>query len=226
MEITKLIVDEVSTAGVKEVCTANEEPVSTAPTNITAAQPRETTSKNVKVTQVFRRIRGVMIQDPEETTTTRTESSTPKVQAKDKGKDTLIEEPEIPKTRKHQIQADADLAKKLEDEEQAQFENEQRIEQEKSLKVFKANEALINIWEEIQEKIDADAELARKLDVEEQQQYTDAEKAKLFMEFTEKRRKYFARKREIEKRNKPPTKAQQIKIMSNYLKNMDGWKHN
>nr|GEY90358.1 hypothetical protein [Tanacetum cinerariifolium] len=48
------------------------------------------------------------------------------------------------------------------------------------------------------------------------------EKAKLFMEFMEKRRKFFATKRDEEKRNKPPTKAQQRSIMSTYLKNMDG----
>nr|GEZ62516.1 hypothetical protein [Tanacetum cinerariifolium] len=34
----------------------------------------------------------------------------------------------------------------------------------------------------------------------------------------------FLRKREIEKRNIPPTKAQQISLMCTYLKNMDGWK--
>nr|GEY56584.1 hypothetical protein [Tanacetum cinerariifolium] len=40
----------------------------------------------------------------------------------------------------------------------------------------------------------------------------------------QKRRKFFAAKRTAEKRNKPPTKAQQRIIMSTYLKNMDGWK--
>nr|GFD24399.1 hypothetical protein [Tanacetum cinerariifolium] len=39
-----------------------------------------------------------------------------------------------------------------------------------------------------------------------------------------KRRKLFAAKRDEEKRNKPPTMAQQRIIMSTYLKNMDGWK--
>nr|GEV99317.1 hypothetical protein [Tanacetum cinerariifolium] len=39
-----------------------------------------------------------------------------------------------------------------------------------------------------------------------------------------KRRKYFAAKRADEKRNKPPTKAQQRKIMYTYLKNMKGYK--
>nr|GFB05673.1 hypothetical protein [Tanacetum cinerariifolium] len=73
-------------------------------------------------------------------------------------------------------------------------------------------------------KVDADYQLAERLQAEEQEQLTDAEKAKLFMEFMEKRRKFFAAKRAEEKRNKPPTKAQQRSIMSTYLKNMDRWK--
>ncbi|GKC08829.1 hypothetical protein Tco_1000439 [Tanacetum coccineum] len=40
----------------------------------------------------------------------------------------------------------------------------------------------------------------------------------------EKRRKFFAAKRAKEKRNRPPTKAQQRSIMCTYLKNMEGWK--
>nr|GEV26283.1 hypothetical protein [Tanacetum cinerariifolium] len=52
----------------------------------------------------------------------------------------------------------------------------------------------------------------------------DAEKVRLFMELLENKRKFFARKREIKKRNRPPTKAQQRNLMCTYLKNMDGWK--
>nr|GEU94321.1 hypothetical protein [Tanacetum cinerariifolium] len=52
MKIVKIIVDEVSTAGVQDVNTANEEPVSAAPTNITTAQPSEITKTNVVTTQV------------------------------------------------------------------------------------------------------------------------------------------------------------------------------
>ncbi|GJZ77349.1 hypothetical protein Tco_0642021 [Tanacetum coccineum] len=40
----------------------------------------------------------------------------------------------------------------------------------------------------------------------------------------EKRRKHFAAKRAEERRNRPPTKAQQRSIMCTYLKNMAGWK--
>nr|GEV72316.1 hypothetical protein [Tanacetum cinerariifolium] len=86
-----------------------------------------------------------------------------------------------------------------------------------------ANSALIETWEDIQAKVDADYQLAERLQAEEQEQLTDAEKAKLFMDFIEKRKKFFAAKRDEEKRNKPPTKAQQRILMCTYL-NIDGWK--
>nr|GEV49288.1 hypothetical protein [Tanacetum cinerariifolium] len=73
-------------------------------------------------------------------------------------------------------------------------------------------------------KINVDYELAQRLQVEEQDELTDPEKAKLFMEFLEKRRKFFAAKRSEEKRNRTPTRAQQRTIMCTYLKNIDGWK--
>nr|GEZ35589.1 hypothetical protein [Tanacetum cinerariifolium] len=82
----------------------------------------------------------------------------------------------------------------------------------------------IRVDKELAEKIDADAQLAQRLHEEEQLQLTDAEKAKLFMEFIKKRRKFFAAKRDEEKRNKPLTKAQQMSILSTYLKNIDRWK--
>nr|GEV73765.1 retrovirus-related Pol polyprotein from transposon TNT 1-94 [Tanacetum cinerariifolium] len=77
---------------------------------------------------------------------------------------------------------------------------------------------------DIQEKIDVDYLLAQRLQEEEQQELTDAEKATLFMQFLEKRRKFFAAKAAGEKRNKPPTQAQQRKIACTYLKNMEGKK--
>nr|GEV80865.1 ribonuclease H-like domain-containing protein [Tanacetum cinerariifolium] len=61
---------------------------------------------------------------------------------------------------------------------------------------------------QVQEK---DAQLAQRWHEEEQLQLTDAEKAELFMKFIEIRRKFFAAKRAEEKRNKPPTKPQQIR---------------
>nr|GEY31581.1 hypothetical protein [Tanacetum cinerariifolium] len=64
------------------------------------------------------------------------------------------------------------------------------------------------------------------LQAKEQQELNDEEKATLFMQLLEKRRKFFAAKRVEEKRNKPPIRAQQRSIMCTYLKNMKGWKSN
>ncbi|GKC29551.1 hypothetical protein Tco_1036845 [Tanacetum coccineum] len=58
----------------------------------------------------------------------------------------------------------------------------------------------------------------------EQEELFIEENATLFQQLLEKRRKHFAAKRAKEKRNKPPTKAQQRKIMCTYLKNMEGYK--
>ncbi|GJT10039.1 hypothetical protein Tco_0857081, partial [Tanacetum coccineum] len=75
-----------------------------------------------------------------------------------------------------------------------------------------------------QDKVETDYELAQRLQVEEQEELTIEEKSKLFQELLEKRRKHFAAKRAEERRNRPPTKAQQRSIMCTYLKNMAGWK--
>ncbi|GJV51364.1 hypothetical protein Tco_1447105 [Tanacetum coccineum] len=68
--------------------------------------------------------------------------------------------------------------------------------------------------------------MAERLQTREQEELTDEEKAKLFMEFMEKRRKHFAALRAQEKRNRPPTKTQKRNQMSIYLKHMGGYKHN
>ncbi|GKE40143.1 hypothetical protein Tco_1463548, partial [Tanacetum coccineum] len=78
----------------------------------------------------------------------------------------------------------------------------------------------------LQAKIDADHQLAERLQAQEQEELSVEEKATLFQQLLEKRRKHFAAKRAEEKRNKPPTKAQQRKIMCTYLKNMEGYKLN
>ncbi|GJX43093.1 hypothetical protein Tco_0259769 [Tanacetum coccineum] len=100
------------------------------------------------------------------------------------------------------------------------FDEEVRLAREKD----KANVALIEEWNDIQEKIEADQLLAKRLQAREQEELTIEERAKLFQQLLEKRRKFFAAKRVEEKRNKPPTKAQQRSIMTTYLKNMAGWK--
>ncbi|GJX73063.1 hypothetical protein Tco_0311658 [Tanacetum coccineum] len=74
--------------------------------------------------------------------------------------------------------------------------------------------------------MEADRLLAERLQTREQEELTDKEKAKLFMEFMERRRKHFAALRAQEKRNRPPTKAQKRNQISVYLKHIGGYKHN
>ncbi|GJR49086.1 retrovirus-related pol polyprotein from transposon TNT 1-94 [Tanacetum coccineum] len=75
-----------------------------------------------------------------------------------------------------------------------------------------------------QDKVETNYELAQRLQAEEQEELTIEEKSKLFQQLLNKRRKHFAAKRAEERRNRPPTKAQQRSVMCTYLKNMAGWK--
>nr|GEY20046.1 hypothetical protein [Tanacetum cinerariifolium] len=138
-------------------------------------------------------------------------------QAKDKGKGIMVES-EKPLKKRDQIAFDEKVAKKLKAHMKAKMEEEERIAREKD----EANIVVIEQWDGVSAKTDADMELAQKFQTKEQEQLTDAEKARLFMELLEKKTKFFARKKEIEKRNKPTTKAQQRNLICTYLKNMDG----
>ncbi|GJR87916.1 hypothetical protein Tco_0211927 [Tanacetum coccineum] len=103
---------------------------------------------------------------------------------------------------------------------QAKIQDKERIEREK----VEANIALKETWDDIQAKIEADCLLAEILQAREQEELTIEERAILFQQLLEKRRKHFAAKRAEEKMNRPPTKAQQRSIMCTYLKNIKGWK--
>ncbi|GJR22948.1 hypothetical protein Tco_0971475 [Tanacetum coccineum] len=72
--------------------------------------------------------------------------------------------------------------------------------------------------EEEEAKIEADYQLAQRLQAQEQEELTDEEKARLFVQFLEQRRKHFAAKRAEEKRNIPPIRAQQRSIMIELVK--------
>ncbi|GJV68174.1 hypothetical protein Tco_1483683 [Tanacetum coccineum] len=80
------------------------------------------------------------------------------------------------------------------------------------------------VAEEVVEYLYYDHQLAERMHAQEQEELSIEEKATLFQQLLEKRRKHFAAKRAEEKRNKPPTKSQQRKIMCTYLKNMEGYK--
>ncbi|GJV35316.1 hypothetical protein Tco_1407793 [Tanacetum coccineum] len=143
------------------------------------------------------------------------QASTPITSSKDKGKGIMVKEP-LKMKKKDQVLFDEQEAIRL----QAQFDEEERIAREKE----EANAALIAQWNDIQDKVETDYELAQRLQAEEQEELTIKEKSKLFQQLLEKRRKHFAAKRAEERRNRPPTKAQQRSIMCTYLKNMAGWK--
>ncbi|GKE73000.1 hypothetical protein Tco_1535041, partial [Tanacetum coccineum] len=95
-----------------------------------------------------------------------------------------------------------------------EFDEEERLPREKAEKEKEANIAFIETWDDIQAKIDFDYQLAKRLQAQEQEEFSIEEKATLFQQLLEKRRKHFAAKRADEKRNKPPTKAQQKKIIA------------
>ncbi|GJW83698.1 hypothetical protein Tco_0156843 [Tanacetum coccineum] len=61
----------------------------------------------------------------------------------------------------------------------------------------------------------ADYQMAQQLHAEEQEQLSIEEKSKLLMELMNKRKKHFVEMRAREKRNKPPTQAQQRKLYFN-----------
>ncbi|GJU48101.1 putative ribonuclease H-like domain-containing protein [Tanacetum coccineum] len=138
------------------------------------------------------------------------------VKPKDKGKGIMVEEPVQTMKKNDLIRLDKETAKRL----QAEFDEEERLAREKD----EANVNLIKEWDDIQAKIEGDHELARRLQAEEQEGLYVEEKEKLFQQLLEQRRKHFAAKSAEEKRNKPPTQAQQRKIMCTYLKNMKGKK--
>ncbi|GJT44544.1 hypothetical protein Tco_0953259 [Tanacetum coccineum] len=159
------------------------------------------------------KVKGVVIQDPSTTTTIIISSQQP---SQDKGKGIMVEEPIKTMKKKDLIRLDEETAKRL----QAEFDEEERLAREKD----EANVALIEEWDDIQAKIETDYELAQRPQAEEQEELSVEEKAKLFQQLLEQRRKHFAAKSVEEKRTKPPIQAQQRKIICTYLNNMEGKK--
>ncbi|GJZ18845.1 putative reverse transcriptase domain-containing protein [Tanacetum coccineum] len=190
---------------------------------IKAAKPKAVTTAATTTTTTRPKARGVVVQEPSEfrTTTSSPQASQPS-KTKDKGKAIMIE-PEVPLKKKDQVALDEEMARNLEAQLQAELIEEERLARKKE---EEANIALIESWENTQAMMEADRLLAERLQTREQEELTDEEKAKLFMEFMEKRRKHFAALRAQEKRKRPPTKTQKRNQMSIYLKHMGGYKHN
>ncbi|GJT69688.1 hypothetical protein Tco_1028974 [Tanacetum coccineum] len=207
--------DPVTTAG--EVVTTASVEVSTArPTEATIADELTLAQTLIQTKSAKPKVKGVLIKEQSDSTTRTRPQQLP---SKDKGKG-IMEEPEKPIKKKDQMRLDEELAYRL----QAKEEEEVRLAREKAEKEQEANVALIEEWNDIQAKIEADQLLAESLQAREQEDLTIEERAKLFQQLLEKRRKFFVAKSVEEKRNKPPTKAQQRSIMTTYLKNLAGWK--
>ncbi|GJS63811.1 hypothetical protein Tco_0678375 [Tanacetum coccineum] len=166
---------------------------------IKAAKPKVVTTSATTATTTRPKDRGVVVQ---ETSEFRILQEIQPSSSKDKGKGIMIE-PEVPLKRKDQISLDEQIARDI----QAKLDAELIEEQKQARKQQQeANIALIVSWENTQAMMEADRLLAERLESKEREELTDEEKAKLFMELMEKRRKHFAVLRAQEKRNRPPTK--------------------
>ncbi|GJZ23877.1 hypothetical protein Tco_0561336 [Tanacetum coccineum] len=210
------------------------ETVHTATTGVSAVSAPVTTAGTlIKMKKEKAKEKGVAIKDikdspcPIRSITTLQPLLT--IDPKDKGKGVLVEEePEKPKKVKRrdqglaQIESDAELAQRLHKEELAELDKAQK-ERQKQEEATSA--ALAEEFDEIQARIDADHELAIRLTHEEQEKYTIEERARLFVEFFERRKKQLAVERAEAIRNKPPTRTQVRNRMITYLKHMGKYTH-
>ncbi|GJV25045.1 hypothetical protein Tco_1377740 [Tanacetum coccineum] len=148
----------------------------------------------------------------------------PYIDPKDKGKG-VLEEPEPAKkmTRSDfdaaQIARDAEIARKLKVDLQAEVERERQREEEAS------KASIAEMYDEVQAGIDADALFAAKLQQEEREEYTIKERAKYLAETIAAQIKFRAAQRSAEIRSRQPTKSQLRNLTMTYLKNMGGYKH-
>nr|GEU61882.1 reverse transcriptase domain-containing protein [Tanacetum cinerariifolium] len=124
------------------------------------------------------KVKGVVIQEPSESTTATTTKIISSKHLQDKGKGIMVEEAMKPK-KKDQIRFDEEAALKLQAELQVEFIEEQSLAREKAQKELEENVALIEKWDDVQAKINTDYQMAKRLQAEEQQELTDEEKATL-----------------------------------------------
>ncbi|GJU28157.1 hypothetical protein Tco_1166778 [Tanacetum coccineum] len=136
---------------------------------------------------------------------------------KDKGKAKMDEyEPDQTKTKLQQRQERASYKAAIRLQEQIDEEERKRI-----VRVHEeASSFNIEEWEDIKATIEADEELAQRIQAKERGKYSEAERARLLAELINQRKRYFAKQRAEEKRNKPLIQAQQRTYMSNYIKHM------
>ncbi|GKE02043.1 hypothetical protein Tco_1390026, partial [Tanacetum coccineum] len=165
----------VSIVGPLNVSTAGPSNVSTPrPLNVSDAGPSTSTAGDifedemttiadtlVAIKSARPRITSVMIRNVEEEP--RRATPVPTVQSQDKGKGKIVEpEPTLKNPRKAQIQMDEELAQRLFEEEQAQFEKEQMIAREKAKEQEAKDTALIEQMEDVQARMDRAEQIRNK----------------------------------------------------------------
>ncbi|GKB07192.1 hypothetical protein Tco_0835476 [Tanacetum coccineum] len=128
-----------------------------------------------------------------------------------------------------QIEADEELAQKLQAKERGKFSEVEKarllvemINERKRLFAQQRAEQRRNkpMTQAQQRTYMSDEELAQKLQAEERGKFSKVEKARLLVEMINERKRLFAQQRAEQRRNKPMTQAQQRTYMCNYIKNM------
>ncbi|GJU82370.1 hypothetical protein Tco_1284735 [Tanacetum coccineum] len=177
--------------------------------------------------------KGVEIRNAERPRTTSTRSiltlkHLPKIDPNDKGKKRIEEDEEsdteseeITKAKKKfdQIAHDEEVARKMQEEWEAE-EERKRLTEEEATKT-----ALSNEYDFIQARIEADRLLAERVQEAEREQFTVEERAKFLHDTIATQRRILAQQRSEAIRNKPPTKNQFRNQMMTYLKHVGNKKH-
>ncbi|GJU95916.1 hypothetical protein Tco_1320672 [Tanacetum coccineum] len=152
----------------------------------------------------------------------------PKIDLKAKGKKRIEEDEEsdteseeITKAKKKfdQIAHDEEVARKIQEEWEAE-EERKRLTEEEATKT-----ALSNEYDFIQARIEADRLLAERVQEAEREQFTVEERAKFLHDTIATQRRILAQQRTEAIRNKPPTKNQFRNQMMTYLKHVGNKKH-
>ncbi|GJY41812.1 hypothetical protein Tco_0429082 [Tanacetum coccineum] len=123
-------------------------------------------SKTVTPASSRTKAKGIVFHDQEEQAPASTLIVSPSQlpQAKDKGKEKMVE-PEKPLKKKDQIVINEEVVRNLKSQLQAELEEEKRLSRQKE---EEANIALIESWDNTQAMIDADFQLAQQMQTEEQ----------------------------------------------------------
>ncbi|GJW42824.1 hypothetical protein Tco_0071623 [Tanacetum coccineum] len=156
----------VSTAGHSNICAAG--PSTSTAGDIFEDEMTTIVDTLVAIRSARPKTTSVMIRNVEEEIRRATPVLT--VQSQDKGKGKMVEPEPTPKNlRKAHIQMDEEIAQRLFEEEQAQFEKEERITREKAVEQKAKDDALIEQMEDVQARMDVDELLAERLQQEERE---------------------------------------------------------